>query len=110
MTPIREVYADNDSYKAILEWGEEKGGEVYLFLHLDVYNWNKKVLKTLRKELDVVMKRAFLNGVDYVSFYLPKKKTTKFHNLIRKLDFEVEMDGNKDYLVGGWYSGEYHGD
>ena len=79
----------------------EKGGERMLFLHISVDDWNKSTLKALREDLEQVLDMCMELGVETVSFVLPKNMSTKFHSLVRPLDYEF-IEGEN--IIGGWYT------
>ena len=97
------TYADNDRYTAKIETiGVEGDREV--FLHIDVSKWNKTTLKLIQQDLDDVLYKAYTLGFDCVSFYVDKETTTKFHHKVKPLDYEVPMNNNGEYIVGGWFT------
>lgn len=97
------VYADNDRYRARIESVSPGEGEPEeAFLHLDVHEWNKTTLKLIRQDLEDILSQAHDMGLDCVAFYLHKDITTKFHNMVKPLDFEEPIPDYPDYIVGGW--------
>lgn len=102
------TYVKNDEYVIKIEMVRPKGGgPETAFLHLDVEQFNKTVFKKIRQNLEDIRKEFLENGIEVVSFYIHKDITTKFHNMLRPLDFCVPMIGHEDqYLVGGWYTFE----
>lgn len=91
---------ESDDYDAEFNFIKE-GGDTYVFLHLDVHKVSKDVIKDIRKDLDVVLEQARNNGIETVDFALPEGSSTKFHNMIRPLDYEVR----NEIVVGGWFTG-----
>lgn len=102
MKAERYIRTKNDRYELMVEEG---GGET--FLHLDVYKWNKTTLLMLREELDQIIEECANKGKEVVSFYLPVSWSTKFHEMVKPTDFEVEFDdGVNDYIARGWFTKE----
>lgn len=95
----RKVYEDNDRYTLVLEKGT-KNGESFVFLHLDVHKWNKSVLKEIRLILKEVGLFLYSEGHDITGFYLENNNNTKFHEMVRPLDFKIEESNN---TFAGWY-------
>lgn len=104
-------YADNELYKgviqvipseAVVEGQTREEGEDVVFLHLDVRQWNKTTLKLLRKDLENVLKKSLENDVDCVSFVVPNTIGTKFHKMLRPLDYERSLDYS--HTLGGWFT------
>lgn len=93
------VYIENDKYKVVLEEG--LGNEdVFIFLHLEIHVWNKTVLLELREHLYNLLKLLKEDGHLLTGFYLEWGGETKFHEMLRPLDFKVEEGG---HTYGGWY-------
>lgn len=78
-----------------------EGGVDNLFLHLEVSDWSKSLLKELRPILGELLDLAKEREIESISFVVEKERGTKFHSLLRPLDYELEVDGN---IVGGWFT------
>lgn len=100
MTLIEEKTHSTPNYSGKLQFIEE-GGEVNLLLHLEVGNWSKEVLQELRQDLDSIIDLAGLYDIQSVSFVVPYEVGTKFHKLIKPLDYEIEEERG---IVGGWFT------
>jgi len=102
-------FADNERYHVIIHVIESeevgkgvKGGEDTVFVHLTVRKWDKTTLKLLRQDLENILNRSYELGIECVSFVVPKSLTTKFHNLLKPTDYEMDMPN--DNILGGWYT------
>lgn len=100
-------YYECDEYKADIEFKTSGDGGRYAYLHLEVKKWNKTVLETLREHLRFLLDEMYEAGFDSLSFYLKKGHPTKFHNMVRPLDYETDFGPNSDYTLGGWLTEEY---
>ncbi len=97
-------YEHNDKYLLQLEEGEGEDGESYVFLHLQVTLWNKSVFKELKLLLEEVINLAAANGYSKLNFYVEKDVGTKFHNMLKPLDYEQEFNNGR-HIAGGWFTG-----
>lgn len=81
--------------------------EGLVFLHLDVWSWNKATLSKLREHLEDFLQRAEGKGHDVVFLTSYEEKSVKAWNLIKPCYEvqEVEKDGTHFYL-GAWITGE----
>ena len=101
-----EILVQTNEYVASCEEGFNEEGEGYVFLHLEVHNWNKSVYKSLQEDFNKVINEFKGRGYDRVSFYLPVEASTKFHEKMRPLDYLVKFGPNMEYQAGGWFTGE----
>lgn len=99
MNGERHVYEENENFRVTMEKGEE-GGERFIFLHLDVFKWNKTVLKEMKEMLQEIGLLLYGAGYDITGFYLAHNQNTKFHEMLRPLDFKINEGG---HTFGGWY-------
>ena len=94
----------SESKDYIVELEEEDGQR---FLHLTVFNFNKTVFKDIRKQFLDYLLDCFEEGYEIVSFYLPVGKSMKFHNMIKPVDYCLDITTPKGpYKVAGWYTKE----
>lgn len=100
------LYEGNENWRLQIEEGSDDRGKAYVFLHLDVYKWNKSVYKELQSKLKVWIEEFKEEGYDMLSFYLRKEQSHKFHESMRSLDFITPFGPNNEYKAGGWFIGD----
>ena len=91
------TYADTQDYKCVLEAGED-----FVFLHLDVHNWNKTVFKTLKVDLQNILRMGYEEGHDYIFVYGNNKKIFKMANMVHPLVDDHVLFANDSYELMAW--------
>lgn len=90
---VRKTYADNDFYKAELEF---IGGHV--FVHLSSKKWSATAVRMMRKDLDHMFDIARNQGYEFLFVY--NNIGMKFANLIKPLDIEQNLE--RGFILGAW--------
>tara|TARA_R110002096_G_scaffold40075_7_gene109295 strand:+ start:1056 stop:1346 length:291 start_codon:yes stop_codon:yes gene_type:complete len=72
------------------------------FIHLEIIEWGKEVLKQIQKDLEQLLSLAKSNGEEMLFFYLPKDQSTKFHELVKPIDESMPFGGDEEYILYGW--------
>lgn len=76
----------------VIRLEDEQG---HLFIHLDVYRWDKTVVRELREEFATIKRRAYENGYKFISTYTKNPKFVKMFGGIKTMEV-------KDYEVFSW--------
>ena len=91
------TYSDNDNYKLVIEMEED-----HLFLHIDVFNWNKSILKAIRLDMIRILYKSWQQGWKEIYAYTPNPK---FANMIAPCEIIGLMEGRDDLTIVKWDTG-----
>lgn len=98
----REIYKETENYIASIETISG-----YLFLHLDVYKWNKTVCIELREELDKALLKFEEMGHDVLFVTSSSEKSVKMWNMIKPCFTVHKLEkGPTVGWMGSWITGE----
>ena len=92
-----KTYSDNENYKLMIEMEED-----HLFLHIDVFNWSKSVLKSIRFDMANILYNSWQQGWKEIYAYTPN---IKFANLIEPCEIVGVMEGRDDLTIVKWNTG-----
>ena len=93
---LYEYYKTDDFVLKI----NEAGG--HAFLHLEVFNWNKGVLKELRMVGELIEAQYRSKGYLAIFATTDSEKVLKFWNLVKPLDRTEKFGPGNKYYLGTW--------
>lgn len=91
------LYRETSDYSMRID----ESGE-HVFLHLDVRNWNKSVLKDVRLLVELVREEYKSKGYVAVFATADNDKTVKFWNKIRPCDHIRAFGPDNRFTLGAW--------
>ncbi len=94
---MKQTFSENEDYKLVLEMEEN-----HIFLHIDVVNWGKSVLKSIRTDMLDILKRTKEQGWDEVYAYTPN---VKFANMVEPCETIGIMYGREELTIVKWATG-----
>ncbi len=94
---MKRTFSENKDYKLIIEMEQ-----CMLFLHISVFNWGKSVLKSIRNDMDEVLRLTKEQGWDEIYAYT---KNVKFANLVEPCEIVAPMEGREDITIVKWITG-----
>lgn len=93
MSKVIEIYSDENFDVKV----EEQEG--IMFLHCDVENFNKSVLKQMKAVMEEIKVAAFCHGWDEIFSYTPNPK---FAKMLGGESIDSFRTNNQDYEVMRW--------
>ena len=94
---MKQTFSENKDYSLVIQMESD-----ILFLHIDVFNWGKSVLKSIRSDMDTILSKTKEQGWDEIYAYTPN---VKFANLVEPCETIGLMQGQEDLTIVKWVTG-----
>lgn len=80
--------------------------EGFVFLHLDVLNWNMSAYRDMKKSVADAKAKFRSEGHDLIFATTDDKKITKFWSRIHPLEELTTFGPHQEYWIGAWSTEE----
>ncbi|NOQ73242.1 MAG: hypothetical protein GQ574_14640 [Crocinitomix sp.] len=94
---MKQTFSNSDDYNIIIQMESD-----LLFLHIDVVNWGKSVLKSIRQDMEKILDRTKAQGWGEVYAYT---SNVKFANLVEPCEVVGPMAGHEHLTIVKWVTG-----
>ena len=94
---MKQTFSNSEDYKLVLEMEQN-----IIFLHIDVHNWGKSVLKSIREDMLDILERTKEQGWDEIYAVTPN---VKFANMIEPCQVVAQSEADKNCTIVKWITG-----
>ena len=94
---MKQTFSNSEDYKLVLEMKQD-----IIFLHIEVYNWGKSVLKYIREDMLDILERTKEAGWDEVYAVTPN---VRFANMVEPCKVIGRSKEDPSYKIVKWITG-----